>query len=359
MPPGSQTPRRHVYGVPSAGVRLLFCNEAPPVWPPVRVHLRRELREASHLAVERRLPEWFKVPAPGSENYLDLRRRFRDAKLHTVCEEAACPNIGDCWGRRTATFMILGDTCTRACSYCYVKTGWPGTLDVGEPLRLAQTVQQMGLRYTVITAVDRDDLPDGGAGIFAQSIRLIHRLVPGCRVEVLIGDFAGNWDALKLVMDARPEVLNHNIETVRRVFAKVRAKGDYDLSLELLRRALEMRPDIPAKSGMMVGLGETTDEVLETMRDLRGVGVRLLTVGQYLRPSANHHPLVRVYHPREFDWLRDEGLKMGFRHVASGPLVRSSYHADEQHDAASGLTAPASVTRSDAAVAGLAGSAAR
>jgi lipoic acid synthetase len=287
------------------------------------------------MAVERRLPEWFKVPAPGSENYLDLRRKFRDSKLHTVCEEAACPNMGECWDRRTATFMVLGDTCTRACSYCYVKTGWPGALDVGEPMRLAETVRQMDLRYTVITSVDRDDLPDGGAGIFAQCIRLIHRLVPACKVEVLIGDFAGNRDALRLVMDAGPEVLNHNIETVRRVFAKVRAKGDYDLSLELLRRAKELRQDIPAKSGMMVGLGETTGEVLETMRDLRSAGVELLTIGQYLRPSKDHHPLIRFYHPAEFASLRDEGLRMGFRHVASGPLVRSSYHADEQHGAAS------------------------
>lgn len=284
--------------------------------------------------VERRLPEWFKVRAPGSDNYLDLRSRFRDAKLHTVCEEAACPNIGDCWTRRTATFMVLGDTCTRACSYCHVKTGWPGVLDAGEPMRLAQTVQQMDLKYTVVTAVDRDDLPDGGAGVFAQSIRLIHRLAPGCKVEVLIGDFAGNWDALRLVMDAGPEVLNHNIETVKRVFPKVRAKGDYDRSLDLLRRARELRPELPAKSGMMVGLGETKGEVLETMSDLRGAGVSLLTIGQYLRPSPRHHPLIRYYAPSEFTWFRDEGLKMGFRHVASGPLVRSSYHADEQHEAA-------------------------
>ncbi len=286
--------------------------------------------------VERRLPEWFKVPAPGNEGYLDLKRRFRDSKLHTVCEEAACPNIGECWGRKTATFMILGDTCTRACSYCNVKTGWPGTLDVGEPMRLAQTVQEMGLKYAVITSVDRDDLPDGGAGIFAQSIRLIHRFAPDCKVEVLIGDFAGSRDSLKLVMDAMPEVLNHNIETVRRVFVKVRAKGDYGRSLELLRLAREMRPDVPTKSGMMVGLGETRDEVLETMGDLRSAGVDLLTIGQYLRPTKNHHPLIRFYHPDDFKQLADEGLKMGFKHVASGPLVRSSYHADEQHEAATG-----------------------
>jgi lipoic acid synthetase len=301
---------------------------------------------------ERRLPEWFKVPAPGSENFLDLKSRFRGSKLHTVCEEAHCPNIGDCWDRRTATFMVLGDTCTRACSYCYVKTGWPGTLDTGEPMRLAHTVRDMALRYAVVTSVDRDDLPDGGAGVFAQCIRLIHRLAPGCKVEVLIGDFAGSEASLRLVMDAAPEVLNHNIETVRRVFAKVRARGDYDLSLELLKRAKAMRPGTPTKSGMMVGLGETKAEVIETMRDLLDNGVELLTIGQYLRPSKDHHPLIRYYHPDEFAWFREQGLAMGFRHVASGPLVRSSYHADEQHTAATG---PGAVSAASAGAGALAG----
>ncbi len=286
------------------------------------------------MAVERRLPEWFKVPAPGGEDYLDLRRRFRSAKLHTVCEEAACPNIGDCWGRRTATFMILGDTCTRACSYCNVKTGWPGTVDAGEPFRLATTVQEMELKYTVVTSVDRDDLPDYGSGIFAMSIQQIHRLRPSCKVEVLIPDFQGVREHLETVVKAQPEVLNHNIETVRRVFPKVRPKGDYDLSLELLRRVKEIDPRMPSKSGMMVGIGETMDEVLQTMQDLRSVDVDLLTIGQYLRPSKNHHPLIRFYHPDEFKTLEQEGLRMGFKHVAAGPLVRSSYHADEQHEAA-------------------------
>ncbi len=286
------------------------------------------------LSVVRRLPEWFKVPAPGGENYLDLRRRFRGAKLHTVCEEAGCPNIGDCWERRTATFMILGDTCTRACSYCNVKTGWPGTLDVLEPFRLARTVAEMGLRYTVVTSVDRDDLPDGGAGVFAHAIREIRRLSPSCKVEVLIPDFSGEAESLRTVISAGPEVLNHNIETVRRIFPKVRPKGDYDLSLELLRRCKEMDPSLPSKSGMMVGLGETRDEVLETMRDLRSVGCELLTVGQYLRPTGKHHPLIRFYSPSDFDGFRDAGMAMGFRHVAAGPLVRSSYHADVQHEAA-------------------------
>lgn len=286
------------------------------------------------MAVERRLPEWFKVPAPGGEDYLDLRRRFRTAKLNTVCEEAACPNIGDCWGRRTATFMILGDTCTRACSYCNVKTGWPGSVDAGEPFRLATTVQEMELKYTVVTSVDRDDLPDFGAGIFAMSIQQIHKLRPTCKVEVLIPDFQGVLEHLETVVKAKPEVLNHNIETVRRVFSKVRPKGDYDLSLELLRRVKEIDPQMPSKSGMMVGIGETKDEVLQTMQDLREADCDLLTIGQYLRPSKKHHPLIRFYHPDEFKEFEQAGMKMGFKHVAAGPLVRSSYHADEQHEAA-------------------------
>ena len=287
-----------------------------------------------HMTVERRLPEWFKVQAPGGEDYLDLRRKFRNAKLNTVCEEAACPNIGDCWGRRTATFMILGDTCTRACSYCNVKTGWPGAVDAGEPFRLASTVRDMDLKYTVVTSVDRDDLPDFGAGIFSMSIRQIHRLLPTCKVEVLIPDFQGVREHLETVVKARPEVLNHNIETVRRVFPKVRPKGDYDLSLELLRRVKEIDPHMPSKSGMMVGIGETKGEVLATMRDLREADCDLLTIGQYLRPSKRHHPLIRFYHPDEFKGFEEAGLQMGFKHVAAGPLVRSSYHADEQHEAA-------------------------
>ncbi len=286
------------------------------------------------MAVERRLPEWFKVPAPGGEDYMDLRRRFRGAKLHTVCEEAACPNIGDCWSRRTATFMILGDTCTRACSYCNVKTGWPSEVDFAEPFRLATTVQEMELKYTVVTSVDRDDLPDFGAGIFATSIQQIHRLTPTCKVEVLIPDFQGVHEHLEAVVKAGPEVLNHNIETVRRVFPKVRPKGDYDLSLELLRRVKEIDPHMPSKSGMMVGIGETMPEVFQTLRDLRDAECDLLTVGQYLRPSKKHHPLIRFYHPDEFKEIEQEGLRLGFKHVAAGPLVRSSYHADEQHEAA-------------------------
>ena len=286
------------------------------------------------MVAERRLPAWLKVRAPGGPNYLDLRKRFRDSALHTVCEEAHCPNIGDCWERRTATFMILGDICTRACSYCAVTTGTPLTLDLEEPVRLAETVERMGLRYAVITSVNRDELPDGGAFIFAQCIRQIRRRLPTCKIEVLIPDFQGDRNALATVVNAAPDTLNHNIETVRRVFPRVRAKGDYDQSLELLSRARELSPDCVTKSGMMVGLGETWNEIIETMRDLRSVSCDLLTIGQYLRPSEKHVPLSRWYTPDEFDELRLEGEALGFKHVASGPLVRSSYHADEQHKAA-------------------------
>ena len=286
------------------------------------------------MVAERRLPAWLKVRAPGGPNYLDLRKRFRDSALHTVCEEAHCPNIGDCWERRTATFMILGDICTRACSYCAVTTGTPLTLDLEEPVRLAETVERMGLRYAVVTSVNRDELPDGGAFIFAQCIRQIRRRLPTCKIEVLIPDFCGDRNALATVVNAAPDTLNHNIETVRRVFPRVRARGDYDQSLELLSRAREMSPNCVTKSGMMVGLGETWNEIIETMRDLRSVSCDLLTIGQYLRPSGKHVPLSRWYTPDEFDELRREGEALGFKHVAAGPLVRSSYHADEQHEAA-------------------------
>ena len=286
------------------------------------------------MVAERRLPAWLKVRAPGGPNYLDLRKRFRDSALHTVCEEAHCPNIGDCWERRTATFMILGDICTRACSYCAVTTGTPLTLDLEEPVRLAETVERMGLRYAVITSVNRDELPDGGAFIFAQCIRQIRRRLPTCKIEVLVPDFQGDRNALATVVNSAPDTLNHNIETVRRVFPRVRAKGDYDQSLELLSRAREMSPGCVTKSGMMVGLGETWNEIIDTMRDLRSVSCDLLTIGQYLRPSEKHVPLSRWYTPDEFDELRREGEALGFKHVAAGPLVRSSYHADEQHEAA-------------------------
>ena len=283
----------------------------------------------------RRLPEWLKVKMPGGSNYLRLQSMLRKSNLHTVCEEAQCPNIGDCWDRKSATFMILGDVCTRACTYCAVDTGnHPAKTDITEPVRLAETVESLGLKYVVITSVDRDDLPDGGAFMFAQSIRQIRNRLPECKVEVLIPDFQGDILALKKVITASPDTLNHNIETVRRVFKRVRAKGDYDLSLELLLRSKKMLKNGVTKSGMMVGLGETWEEIIETMKDLRSVECDLLTVGQYIRPSDNHVPLSKWYTPAEFDELRDIGLDLGFKHVASGPLVRSSYHADEQHETA-------------------------
>ncbi|MCH8186609.1 MAG: lipoyl synthase [Chloroflexi bacterium] len=286
------------------------------------------------MAAERRLPPWMKVKMSGSANYLELRGLLRKKGLHTVCEEARCPNIGECWERGSATFMILGEICTRACTYCAVATGTPLGLDLQEPTRLAETVESMGLKYAVITSVDRDDLPDGGAYIFAQCIAKIRQRLPNCKVEVLIPDFRGDADALGTVMAAAPDTLNHNIETSRRIFQRVRHKGDYDLSLELLARAKSLAPEGVTKSGMMVGLGETWREIVETMRDLRAVDCDLLTIGQYLRPSQRHTPLAKWYTPDEFDELRREGEALGFRHVASGPLVRSSYRAEEQHEAA-------------------------
>ncbi len=286
------------------------------------------------MAETRRLPSWLKVRMPGGQNYLELKDLMRSGQLHTVCEEAHCPNIGDCWERGTATFMVLGDICTRACAYCAVTTGKPTGLDLGEPVRLAETVERMGLKYAVITSVNRDDLPDGGAFIFAQCISQIRKRLPACKVEVLIPDFQGNWDAVATVMAAAPDTLNHNIETVRRVFHRVRPKGDFDQSLELLARAKAIDANAVTKSGVMVGLGETWDELVETMRELRAVDCELLTIGQYLRPSDKHVPMGRWYTPQEFDELAREAEALGFRHVASGPLVRSSYHADEQHAAA-------------------------
>ena len=289
------------------------------------------------MASERRLPSWLKAKMPGGPNYLALKTLMRDNELHTVCEEAHCPNIGECWERGTATFMILGDICTRACGYCAVITGKPVGLDLEEPGRLAETVERMGLKYAVITAVNRDDLPDGGAFIFAQCVRQVRKRVQGCKVELLIPDFEGNWSALATVMSSKPDTLNHNIETVRRIFGRVRPKGDYDQSLELLSRAKALDPSAVTKSGMMVGLGETWDEILRTMSDLRSVDCDLLTIGQYLRPSQKHVALAKWYTPEEFAELKREAESLGFRHAASGPLVRSSYHADEQHATATAV----------------------
>ena len=284
---------------------------------------------------ERRFPHWLKVKMPSGQNYNDLRNKMRESSLHTVCEEARCPNIGECWERKTATFMILGDTCTRACTYCAVNTGTPNGLDLEEPLRLAQTVESMLRNYVVITSVNRDDLPDGGAFIFSQCIKQIKKRLPECKVEVLTPDFEGNFESLATVVNAGPQTFNHNIETVRRIFPRVRAKGNYDLSLEVLRNVKQISGSMVTKSGIMVGLGETMDEITQTMKDLRDSDVDLLTVGQYLRPSEKHAPISKWYTPDEFKNIEISGLELGFKHVASGPLVRSSYHADEQHEAAS------------------------
>ncbi|NQW23596.1 MAG: lipoyl synthase [SAR202 cluster bacterium] len=286
------------------------------------------------IEIRPRLPEWLKVKMPGSPRYLELKNLMKSQQLNTVCEEAHCPNIGECWNRGTATFMILGEICTRRCHYCAVTTGRPNGLDLQEPRRVAEVVQTMGLNYCVITSVNRDDLPDGGAHIFASCITKIRESSPNCRVEVLIPDFGGSWPALKRVIDSGPAVLNHNIESTVRIFPKVRPKGNYELSLELLAKAKDINPTTVTKSGIILGMGETTDEVLETMADLRKVDCDLLTIGQYLRPSHRHVAIDRFYRPEEFEELRKAGEAMGFKHVASGPLVRSSYHADEQHDAA-------------------------
>jgi lipoic acid synthetase len=279
-------------------------------------------------------PAWLKVRAPGSETYLRLKGLMQELRLNTVCEEARCPNIGECWHHGTATFMILGDVCTRACSYCAVAHGRPNELDLEEPARVAHAVSSMGLRHAVITSVDRDDLSDGGASIFAETIRLTRAGVPDCRIEVLIPDFQGDEAALHTVLDAGPDVLNHNIETVPRLYRMARSGGRYPRSLELLDRARHYRPATPTKTGIMLGMGEELDEVVSVFDDLRSVGVSILTVGQYLRPTPAHAPMVRYWHPGEFAELKRIGLEKGFAHVESGPLVRSSYHAHEQADAA-------------------------
>ena len=280
------------------------------------------------IAIERR-PEWLKVRLPNGPNFRDLVGIMRTQALHTVCEEARCPNIGDCWERRTATFLILGNVCTRHCAYCAIAHGLPTELDAQEPERVAGAVAAMGLRHVVITSVDRDDLKDGGAAMFARTIRLL-REQRGCTVEVLIPDFKGDERALRSVLDAGPDILNHNIETVPRLFRIVRHGGNYRRSLDLLARAKSWGGRWRTKSGMMVGLGEEWQEVRRTMRDLRAVGCDILTIGQYLSPGKDYVPIARYYHPDEFAALRREGIELGFRHVESGPLVRSSYHADEQ-----------------------------
>jgi lipoyl synthase len=299
--------------------------------PPGRASVHGAAASPTH--ADTRKPDWLKVRAPGSPSYLRLKGLMRELGLHTVCEEARCPNIGECWHHGTATFMILGDVCTRACSYCAVAHGRPAAADPAEPARVASAVRALDLSYVVVTSVDRDDLPDGGASMFADTIRETRERVPSCRIEVLIPDFQGDEAALRTVLDARPDILNHNTETVPRLYRMARSGGRYARTLELLRRSREYMPDVPTKTGLMVGLGEEHDEIVRTLTDLREVDCQVLTIGQYLRPSPAHAPMARYYHPDEFRELKATALDLGFVHVESGPLVRSSYHAHETADA--------------------------
>lgn len=275
-----------------------------------------------------RRPAWLKVKLPGGDNFERVNKLIQNERLHTVCRSARCPNLAECWNRRTATFMIMGDVCTRDCRFCAIKTGKPGMLDQDEPARVASAVKALNLRYAVVTSVTRDDLPDGGAHHFAATIQQIREQQPGCRVEVLIPDFKGSWPALKTVLDAGPDILNHNVETVPHLYPLVRPQADYQQSLQVLQRAAEY--GVKAKSGIMLGLGETIDQVHQVMQDILAVNCRRLTIGQYLAPDKEHTPIDRFVTPREFEELKQYGLDSGFIHIESGPLVRSSYHADEQ-----------------------------
>jgi lipoyl synthase len=298
----------------------IISNATPPPVPSPAAHPR---------------PDWLRVKFFGGERYQDLKRIMRTLDLHTVCESARCPNMGECWEHGTATFMILGDICTRACGFCAVPSGKPvGPPDEDEPVRVAEAVARMGLRYAVVTSVNRDDQPDGGSQIFARTIQEIRRRVPGCKVEVLIPDFRGNWEALNNVLAVRPDVLNHNTETVPRLYRQVRKGAVYERSLELLRRAKQSHPDVPTKTGLMLGLGEEEHEVLSTMQELAAQGTDILTLGQYLQPTREHLPIVRYVHPDEFCEYKILGEQMGFKHVEAGPLVRSSYHAFDQAESA-------------------------
>jgi lipoic acid synthetase len=285
-------------------------------------------------ALPDRKPGWLKVKAPGGPNYLRLKGLMRDLDLHTVCEEAHCPNVGECWEHGTATFMILGDVCTRNCAYCAVAHGRPPKFDPAEPERVAQAAMQMNLRHVVLTSVDRDDLPDFGAWAFAETVRQIKDVLPDCSVEVLVPDFQGRESSIKTVLEANPDIYNHNTETVPRLYKKCRPGGRYERVMEIFRASKRLAPEIPTKTGMILGMGETIEEVKIVMQDLRAVDVDILTLGQYLRPSADHIPIDRYVTPEEFAHLRDAGMAMGFKHVESGPLVRSSYHAWEQVQAA-------------------------
>jgi lipoic acid synthetase len=285
--------------------------------------------EAAIIVEQQRKPSWFRVPFPGGARYLRLKGQLRASGLHTVCEEARCPNIGECFEAGTATFLILGDVCTRTCRFCAVASGRPEGLDWEEPRRVGEAVRRLGLRHAVVTSVTRDDLPDGGAAVFAETVRCIRRLSPRTSVEVLVPDFEGSWEALGVVVAARPDILNHNLETVPRLYPRARPKADYGRSLGLLARA-RASYGVVTKSGLMVGLGESWDELVQVMTDLAAVHCDVLTIGQYLRPSPKHLPVTRYYEPREFRSLANEGRRLGFRHVEAGPLVRSSYHAEMQ-----------------------------
>ncbi len=319
----------------------------PAALPGQYAALREQRKEFEALQTERtpqnagpegRKPSWLKVRAPGMGDYTQVKRLMRAKSLHTVCEEAGCPNIGECWEAGTATFMILGDICTRACKYCAVTTGLPTGLDEDEPDRVAAAVESMDLKHAVVTSVNRDDLEDGGAGIFAETIRAIRDRAPGCSVEVLTPDFQGDLEAVEVVMAARPEIFNHNLETVRRLYRFVRPGGRYERALDVLSHARSLDPDVLTKSGIIVGMGETRDELVGAMDDLVSVGVDILTLGQYLRPSSQHLPIDRYYTPDEFAELTEIGEDLGFEHVEAGALVRSSYHAREQLDAIAGGT---------------------
>ena len=282
-------------------------------------------------------PTWLRAPAPVGENYRELKDLVTRLKLHTVCESAACPNVGECWNRRTATFMILGNVCTRRCGFCAVQKGVPLTVDYDEPRRVAEACALLGLRYAVITSVNRDDRKDGGAELFALTIQAIRSQIPDCRIEVLVPDFQGVYAAMDIVMNAHPDVLNHNTETVPRLYRQVRMGARYGRSLDMLRYAKQIRPHIPTKSGLMLGLGETQSEVLSVMRDLQAHHVDILTLGQYLQPSKKHLPLLRYISPDEFAEYKQAGIEMGFAHVEAGPLVRSSYHADSSQESAAAV----------------------
>ena len=289
-----------------------------------------------------RRPEWLRVRIPTGENYEELKQLMRSKGLHTVCEEARCPNMGECWSHRTATFMILGSVCTRSCGFCAVATGRPMALDWEEPRKVAEAVTQMGLRHVVVTSVNRDEMKDGGATVFAATIRWIRRLNPGCTVEVLTPDFKGSREALNVVMETRPDVFNHNVETVPRLYRRVRPQAIYQRSLDVLSMAKEMQPGTPTKTGFMLGLGETRDEVLALLRDLREREIDIVTIGQYLQPTPQHLPIERYATPAEFREYAREGKAMGIRHVESGPLVRSSYHAWDQLAATEAASAASS-----------------